>query len=834
VISQRPFVTRNVLASLASVIGGEAGIRGSNFVAALFIARVYGGFVLGAYAALLAVVTICVMFADNGLQTFVITELSARPTGRNEIVGQAYICKTILLAAAALILAATATGLKVSPFLWMIGAWVTARTVLQSYSQLQMAILKALSKANVIWVVQALHSLFLLAGIWLAFWHVWTVFGLLAWFTAGQFGELVLTIVVLRWAELHPSWPAQLHFWALLRKSAPFGIAYGLANLIARTDTVVLSTLVPLSVLGTFSAANSILLIVYVAAWLLGSVLLPEMVRLSSSLQALKQYVGKWARLLALITIPSACLVYLAAPKMMLLLFGRPFYRSGALAAVMALACPFILLNSVYTSFAIAMTRRRVFTSLFVATAVAAIGLDLVFGRAFGSMGIAVAIVIRECALFVAFWVLMSRPLTVVEQPRNALASNGDRRAGQWMNLGKSVAAISKTVAIDARWLVGGIGTYTENLLFGLGQKANGLEFHAIVRGVDVDRVKEFCPRVTVLDVPIYSVLEQFLIPSAAGKCDLLHVPHFNVPLLHRGLLIVSIMDVIHLRSPDYRHNLSSFLYARPMLNAAARKADQVVTVSNYSKAQIMETLGTSASKISVIHCGVGAQFRENGNQQECQAAALRLGIRSPFLLYVGNLKPHKNVSTLLRAFAQLRRDKRITHSLVIVGEDARWKSSVVEECSRLGIRDSTIFVPYVSPALLPTLYAAADLLVMPSTAEGFGLPVLEAMACGTPVVCSNAASLPEVAGDAALYFDPASHEELAAQIERLLHSSDVRASLRSKGLRRARQFTWEESTRKHLELYCQVLGMNWDGVRGDEISGSLDLDLNSYSENRR
>ena len=368
---------------------------------------------------------------------------------------------------------------------------------------------------------------------------------------------------------------------------------------------------------------------------------------------------------------------------------------------------------------------------------------------------------------------------------------------------------MTKTVAIDARWLVGGIGTYTENLLHGLGKSTNGVQIEAITRTADATRVKEFCSRVTVVDVPIYTVMEQLLIPRAARECDLLHVPHFNIPLLHKRPLVVSIMDVIHLRSPEYRNSLRSLLYARPMLAAAARRADHIFTVSNYSKAQIMEVLGAPESKISVIHCGVDARFHQNGAYQEGPSVAELLGISRPYLLYVGNLKPHKNVSTLLRAFARLRRDGKLTHSLLIVGDDARWKRSVVEECTRLGIRGSTLFAPYLSPELLPKVYAGADLLVMPSTAEGFGLPVLEAMACGTPVLSSNAASLPEVGGDAALYFDPSSDEELASQISQILQSSDLRESLRTRGLQRARQFTWQESIRKHMEIYSQFLGLN-------------------------
>jgi O-antigen/teichoic acid export membrane protein len=407
--SQAGFAMRTVFESIVSVIGGEAAVRAASLFAALFIARVYGGFVLGAYAASLAVVTVFMMFADNGLQTFAITELSGTFSGRNKIVGQVYISKTILAVTAVALLVGVASWLKLSPFLWAIGAWVTIRTVLQSYSQLQMAILKSLSKANVIGVIQVIHSLFLMTGIWVALQRGWTVFALLAWFTAGQFFEFAMTMLVLSRAGLRPSLPEQIRFWAAMRKSTPFGITYGLATLIVRSDTVVLSTLVPLSVLGAFSAANSILVVVYVAGWLLGSVLLPEMVRLSVTAEGLRLYVRRWTRLLGFTTIPCALLAFLAAPKMMLLLFGPSLVQSGGLASVMVLACPFILLNAVYTNFAIAMNDRVVFTGLFAATAVIAIGLDIILGRAFGPIGVATAIVIREAGMLVGFWILMFR-----------------------------------------------------------------------------------------------------------------------------------------------------------------------------------------------------------------------------------------------------------------------------------------------------------------------------------------------------------------------------------------------------------------------------------------
>jgi glycosyltransferase involved in cell wall biosynthesis len=365
---------------------------------------------------------------------------------------------------------------------------------------------------------------------------------------------------------------------------------------------------------------------------------------------------------------------------------------------------------------------------------------------------------------------------------------------------------MTKTVTIDARWLVGGIGTYTKSLLQEFHLHTNGLQIHAIVRERDSAVVSKFCRNLTVVNTPIYTLREQFQIVRASRHCDLLHVPHFNAPLLHRGPLIVSIMDLIHLNSPAYRHKLGTFVYSRPMLHAVAYKADHIVTVSQFSKNEIMQTLGIPSSKITVIPCGVTAQFTERAATLSPAAITKSLGVHPPFLLYVGNLKPHKNVPVLLRAFAQLRKTKNLRHSLVIVGDDAHSRASIHEECIGLGIHDCTGIVPYVSEPLMPYIYASADLLVMPSTVEGFGLPVLEAMACGTPVIASRAASLPEVAGDAALYFDPASPEDLAIQVETLLHSRELQFALRQKGIERAKQFTWHDSACRHLELYNRFL----------------------------
>lgn len=364
-------------------------------------------------------------------------------------------------------------------------------------------------------------------------------------------------------------------------------------------------------------------------------------------------------------------------------------------------------------------------------------------------------------------------------------------------------------LSIDARWLEGGIGTYTRQLLAGLSENENSFEVRAIVRRQDAELVSKWCGQITVVDTPIYTLREQFEITRAARGSDLLHVPHYNAPLMHRGPLVISIHDLIHITDPCYRNTFKAWAYARPVLSLAARSAAHIVTVSEYSKAQIVERLGVAACKVTAIHNGVHETFCRVPRSDALHSVSSFLGFNFSYLLYVGGLKPYKNISCLFRAFASVRARSRIRQKLLIVGGDSRWKKPLLEECSSLGIDGAVHFTSSVPTELLPKIYAAADLLVMPSRIEGFGLPVLEAMACGTPVICSRAASLPEVGGDAVLYFDPANHEELASAIESVLESEVLRNLLREKGIERAKRFTVKDSVQRHVNLYTRLLAQS-------------------------
>lgn len=363
-------------------------------------------------------------------------------------------------------------------------------------------------------------------------------------------------------------------------------------------------------------------------------------------------------------------------------------------------------------------------------------------------------------------------------------------------------------LTVDARVWKTGIGTYTLNLLSGIRQVEPSVSVTAIVRAEAESAISPLCHKTIVVDVPIYTAKEQLRIKAAARGCDLLHVPHYNVPVLHKGPLVVTIHDLTHITNPSFGKTTKALVYARPMLQIAARKASHIITVSEYSKREIVDRLGASADKISVIYNGVGPQFQP-GNQDESRARVQTvLGIDRPYLLCVGNLKPHKNLGTLARAFAALRskRQRQFDGLLLLVGDDRKHRQGILEECSRLGLDGALRHVPWLPDELLVHVYRAADLTVMPSSSEGFGFPVLESMACGTPVACSSATSLPEVGGDAAVYFDPSSEEEMAAMIERALDSPNLRDELREKGLKQAAKFSWAESARKHVEAYRGIL----------------------------
>lgn len=361
-----------------------------------------------------------------------------------------------------------------------------------------------------------------------------------------------------------------------------------------------------------------------------------------------------------------------------------------------------------------------------------------------------------------------------------------------------------KHLFMDARCLGSGIGVYATNVLAGLQSLAPPFSTTAITAPQFESRLRPLCDDVITVSAPIYSAREQVQVPWAARSADLLHVTHYNIPVGHRGPMVVSIHDLTHILDSTHARTWKSWIYARPMLKYAAHRADHVLTLSSYSRDRIVEHLGIPESKITITYVGVGSCFRP-AKQQASDELGGASGISSRYLLFVGNLKPHKNVTTLIHAFAQLCKDG-LDCDLVIVGDDPRGKSIVERDIESLGIGNRVCILPSVPLDQLVSLYLEAQVLVQPSFEEGFGLPVAEAMSCGTPVVCSRAASLPEVGGDAVEYFDPYSSVDLAAVLLKVLESPLMQSRMRERGLMRARKFTWTDCVQRHYEVYRRFL----------------------------
>jgi glycosyltransferase involved in cell wall biosynthesis len=206
-----------------------------------------------------------------------------------------------------------------------------------------------------------------------------------------------------------------------------------------------------------------------------------------------------------------------------------------------------------------------------------------------------------------------------------------------------------------------------------------------------------------------------------------------------------------------------------------------------------------------VIACGIDPQFKPVADEDVRQGVLARYGIDRPYLLYVGGINARKNIARLFEAYAQVR----ATHPdvILVVAGKRQWQTGEIDAAfRRFNLEDQVHFTGYVDDRDLPALYSAAELFVFPSLYEGFGLPPLEAMACGTPVVTSNASSLPEVVGDAALTVDPYDVDGLAAAIKHALTDEDLRVELRRRGVARAAQFTWQRAARETLAVYAQVL----------------------------
>jgi glycosyltransferase involved in cell wall biosynthesis len=286
---------------------------------------------------------------------------------------------------------------------------------------------------------------------------------------------------------------------------------------------------------------------------------------------------------------------------------------------------------------------------------------------------------------------------------------------------------------------------------------------------------------------------------------DRLSVLHsqYVIPLFSSTPNVVTIHDILFESHPDLFEGAFS-ARSRALIRRSARRAEIVLTVSEFSRRALIDHYALPPGKVRVTPNGVDCRvFHRMGNEDP--AARKRLGVEGPFVLAIGRIEPRKNLVRLMRAFAKARERLSGGVRLVIAGQEDFRSRDVFEEAARHP-KDSIVFLGAVPDEDLPAIYSLAEAVAYPSLVEGFGIPILEAMACGTPVLASPRGALPEVGGDAVLWAEPEDEEELARGLERILTDSELRERLRAAGPPRARLFDWEETAKRTLEAYHEAV----------------------------
>ncbi len=369
-------------------------------------------------------------------------------------------------------------------------------------------------------------------------------------------------------------------------------------------------------------------------------------------------------------------------------------------------------------------------------------------------------------------------------------------------------------IGIDARKLHDfGIGTYIRNLLRQLARLDRETEFVLLCRPEDRELLGSLGTnfRTVTATAQNYSLSEQITVPWALQRegVGLFHAPHYVLPPLVRCRSVVTIHDCIHLMFPQYLPNRLAYAYARSSIALASKRATRIMTVSESSKRDILRFMDVPADKIDVIYNAYDERFGVEPQEADVERVAERYQLHDEFVLYAGNVKPHKNLSRLIEAF-HLVRNRGLGHlKLVLIGDEISKYAALRRAVHQHQLHKYVRFFGFVPEETLAVMYRLAGVFVFPSLYEGFGLPPLEAMASGTPVVTSNVSSLPEVAGDAALLVDPYDPSAIADGMYSVLTDQAVRQRLREKGLARARQFSWEASVRRVHEIYTEVGGGN-------------------------
>jgi glycosyltransferase involved in cell wall biosynthesis len=358
-----------------------------------------------------------------------------------------------------------------------------------------------------------------------------------------------------------------------------------------------------------------------------------------------------------------------------------------------------------------------------------------------------------------------------------------------------------------------GVGYYTEHLLQHLAREVvNTGDEIVVVSNKPIDTQAPLPPHVRVHDGHRFPIRIGWMQLRAQRALEALQpdVAHFTNGMIPIGSPVATVVTVhdMSLRLYPNCHPVRRLLLNRPLMHVAIRQASSIVTVSNSARRDLLRLHGVAPDRVAVVHEAASPAFRPIADREWLENVRARYALPRQFMLYVGTIEPRKNLSRLMSAFADARK-AGIPHHLVCVGPYGWSSRNLAGHIERLGIQDVVHFTGYVPFEHLPAIYNLGEFFAFPSLYEGFGLPVVEAMACGIPVLTSTTSSLGEIAGDAAETIDPADTDAIADAIVRLATDADLRRDRAERGLRRARSFSWAQTARDMLAVYHRAAGVS-------------------------
>lgn len=368
-------------------------------------------------------------------------------------------------------------------------------------------------------------------------------------------------------------------------------------------------------------------------------------------------------------------------------------------------------------------------------------------------------------------------------------------------------------IAIDARginWYKGtGIGTYTDRILNHMIKNHSENFYHIYWSGKKYDSFNKKNTNIIMASKKQHRFFEQYYFPQNIKNesIDIYHVPQNGIGISENITCkkVITIHDLIPYILPQTvgRGYLIKFLKEMPRI---INMADGIITVSQCSKKDILKYFPIDENKIFVTPLAADKKYKPLDKEVCRNKLNIKYNINKPFVLYIGGFSPRKNVSSLIKAFSKAYKNLDMDHDLVIVGANKDELGKLKTLSYNFNIEKNVKFTGFVPNEMLPIFYNAADLFVYPSLYEGFGLPPLEAMNCGTPVITSDISSIPEVTGNSAILINPKDEESLIYSIEAILNDKTIRENLSLKSLERSKLFSWEKTSEKTLEVYNKIL----------------------------